>query len=385
MKVDEYENFIDRFQDKIKDSIFPEQYNDVKKFITSIVRSLDYGSKINKDNFNKLIRYGMYHTLTTYYLYDLKRPEVVNEITSSIIAKDKALDIKNKKVEEPKKEMSKIKPIKDEPEYNTNSSYSRVKQILDTYKEYGILEPTIDTRTVSSRIVDDLKKSGNSEERIASGKSDYGVFYIIHSSNCGVSYSKDFIIFRKETFSYLLDIGVLHYINSESYNACLETATKMAVVFRINGIEAKDFKKETTYKFVENYMIREHLKARSIEESKEEKATLNNKVQYVKDIHSRIKAVPKEKKIDAAVISTRIFVALVILKIVQTLVNYIYDNALEKKMERQRENIPDKPKYEYATKGLSNDGYYAIDELLHGRYNPKTNEYEIGSDYVAKL
>lgn len=385
MKVDEYENFIDRFQDKIKDSIFPEQYNDVKKFITSIVRSLDYGSKINKDNFNKLIRYGMYHTLTTYYLYDLKRPEVVNEITSSIIAKDKALDIKNKKVEEPKKEMSKIKPIKDEPEYNTNSSYSRVKQILDTYKEYGILEPTIDTRTVSSRIVDDLKKSGNSEERIASGKSDYGVFYIIHSSNCGVSYSKDFIIFRKETFSYLLDIGVLHYINSESYNACLETATKMAVVFRINGIEAKDFKKETTYKFVENYMIREHLKARSIEESKEEKATLNNKVQYVKDIHSRIKAVPKEKKIDAAVISTRIFVALVILKIVQTLVNYIYDNALEKKMERQRENIPDKPKYEYATKGLSSDGYYAIDELLHGRYNPKTNEYEIGSDYVAKL
>ena len=385
MKVDEYENFIDRFQDKIKDSIFPEQYNDVKKFITSIVRSLDYGSKINKDNFNKLIRYGMYHTLTTYYLYDLKRPEVVNEITSSIIAKDKALDIKNKKVEEPKKEMSKIKPIKDEPEYNTNSSYSRVKQILDTYKEYGILEPTIDTRTVSSRIVDDLKKSGNSEERIASGKSDYGVFYIIHSSNCGVSYSKDFIIFRKETFSYLLDIGVLHYINSESYNACLETATKMAVVFRINGIEAKDFKKETTYKFVENYMIREHLKARSIEESKEEKTTLNNKVQYVKDIHSRIKAVPKEKKIDAAVISTRIFVALVILKIVQTLVNYIYDNALEKKMERQRENIPDKPKYEYATKGLSSDGYYAIDELLHGRYNPKTNEYEIGSDYVAKL
>ena len=385
MKVDEYENFIDRFQDKIKDSIFPEQYNDVKKFITSIVRSLDYGSKINKDNFNKLIRYGMYHTLTTYYLYDLKRPEVVNEITSSIIAKDKALDIKNKKVEEPKKEMSKIKPIKDEPEYNTNSSYSRVKQILDTYKEYGILEPTIDTRTVSSRIVDDLKKSGNSEERIASGKSDYGVFYIIHSSNCGVSYSKDFIIFRKETFSYLLDIGVLHYINSESYNACLETATKMAVVFRINGIEAKDFKKETTYKFVENYMIREHLKARSIEESKEEKATLNNKVQYVKDIHSRIKAVPKEKKIDAAVISTRIFVALVILKIVQTLVNYIYDNALEQKMERQRENIPDKPKYEYATKGLSSDGYYAIDELLHGRYNPKTNEYEIGSDYVAKL
>ena len=385
MKVDEYENFIDRFQDKIKDSIFPEQYNDVKKFITSIVRSLDYGSKINKDNFNKLIRYGMYHTLTTYYLYDLKRPEVVNEITSSIIAKDKALDIKNKKVEEPKKEMSKIKPIKDEPEYNTNSSYSRVKQILDTYKEYGILEPTIDTITVSSRIVDDLKKSGNSEERIASGKSDYGVFYIIHSSNCGVSYSKDFIIFRKETFSYLLDIGVLHYINSESYNACLETATKMAVVFRINGIEAKDFKKETTYKFVENYMIREHLKARSIEESKEEKATLNNKVQYVKDIHSRIKAVPKEKKIDAAVISTRIFVALVILKIVQTLVNYIYDNALEKKMERQRENIPDKPKYEYATKGLSSDGYYAIDELLHGRYNPKTNEYEIGSDYVAKL
>ena len=385
MKVDEYENFIDRFQDKIKDSIFPEQYNDVKKFITSIVRSLDYGSKINKDNFNKLIRYGMYHTLTTYYLYDLKRPEVVNEITSSIIAKDKALDIKNKKVEEPKKEMSKIKPIKDEPEYNTNSSYSRVKQILDTYKEYGILEPTIDTRTVSSRIVDDLKKSGNSEERIASGKSDYGVFYIIHSSNCGVSYSKDFIIFRKETFSYLLDIGVLHYINSESYNACLETATKMAVVFRINGIEAKDFKKETTYKFVENYMIREHLKARSIEESKEEKATLNNKVQYVKDIHSRIKAVPKEKKIDAAVISTRIFVALVILKIVQTLVNYIYDNALEKKMERQRENIPDKPKYEYSTKGLSSDGYYAIDELLHGRYNPKTNEYEIGSDYVAKL
>lgn len=385
MKVDEYENFIDRFQDKIKDSIFPEQYNDVKKFITSIVRSLDYGSKINKDNFNKLIRYGMYHTLTTYYLYDLKRPEVVNEITSSIIAKDKALDIKNKKVEEPKKEMSKIKPIKDEPEYNTNSSYSRVKQILDTYKEYGILEPTIDTRTVSSRIVDDLKKSGNSEERIASGKSDYGVFYIIHSSNCGVSYSKDFIIFRKETFSYLLDIGVLHYINSESYNACLETATKMAVVFRINGIEAKDFKKETTYKFVENYMIREHLKARSIEESKKEKATLNNKVQYVKDIHSRIKAVPKEKKIDAAVISTRIFVALVILKIVQTLVNYIYDNALEKKMERQRENIPDKPKYEYATKGLSSDGYYAIDELLHGRYNPKTNEYEIGSDYVAKL
>lgn len=385
MKVDEYENFIDRFQDKIKDSIFPEQYNDVKKFITSIVRSLDYGSKINKDNFNKLIRYGMYHTLTTYYLYDLKRPEVVNEITSSIIAKDKALDIKNKKVEEPKKEMSKIKPIKDEPEYNTNSSYSRVKQILDTYKEYGILEPTIDTRTVSSRIVDDLKKSGNSEERIASGKSDYGVFYIIRSSNCGVSYSKDFIIFRKETFSYLLDIGVLHYINSESYNACLETATKMAVVFRINGIEAKDFKKETTYKFVENYMIREHLKARSIEESKEEKATLNNKVQYVKDIHSRIKAVPKEKKIDAAVISTRIFVALVILKIVQTLVNYIYDNALEKKMERQRENIPDKPKYEYATKGLSSDGYYAIDELLHGRYNPKTNEYEIGSDYVAKL
>ena len=327
----------------------------------------------------------MYHTLTTYYLYDLKRPEVVNEITSSIIAKDKALDIKNKKVEEPKKEMSKIKPIKDEPEYNTNSSYSRVKQILDTYKEYGILEPTIDTRTVSSRIVDDLKKSGNSEERIASGKSDYGVFYIIHSSNCGVSYSKDFIIFRKETFSYLLDIGVLHYINSESYNACLETATKMAVVFRINGIEAKDFKKETTYKFVENYMIREHLKARSIEESKEEKATLNNKVQYVKDIHSRIKAVPKEKKIDAAVISTRIFVALVILKIVQTLVNYIHDNALEKKMERQRENIPDKPKYEYATKGLSSDGYYAIDELLHGRYNPKTNEYEIGSDYVAKL
>ena len=385
MKVDEYENFIDRFKDKIKDSIFPEQYNDVKKFITSIVRSLDYGSKINKDNFNKLIRYGMYHTLTTYYLYDLKRPEVVNEITSSIIAKDKALDIKNKKVEEPKKEMSKIKPIKDEPEYNTNSSYSRVKQILDTYKEYGILEPTIDTRTVSSRIVDDLKKSGNSEERIASGKSDYGVFYIIHSSNCGVSYSKDFIIFRKETFSYLLDIGVLHYINSESYNACLETATKMAVVFRINGIEAKDFKKETTYKFVENYMIREHLKARSIEESKEEKATLNNKVQYVKDIHSRIKAVPKEKKIDAAVISTRIFVALVILKIVQTLVNYIHDNALEKKMERQRENIPDKPKYEYATKGLSSDGYYAIDELLHGRYNPKTNEYEIGSDYVAKL
>ena len=385
MKVDEYENFIDRFQDKIKDSIFPEQYNDVKKFITSIVRSLDYGSKINRDNFNKLIRYGMYHTLTTYYLYDLKRPEVVNEITSSIIAKDKALDIKNKKVEEPKKEMSKIKPIKDEPEYNTNSSYSRVKQILDTYKEYGILEPTIDTRTVSSRIVDDLKKSGNSEERIASGKSDYGVFYIIHSSNCGVSYSKDFIIFRKETFSYLLDIGVLHYINSESYNACLETATKMAVVFRINGIEAKDFKKETTYKFVENYMIREHLKARSIEESKEEKATLNNKVQYVKDIHSRIKAVPKEKKIDAAVISTRIFVALVILKIVQTLVNYIYDNALEKKMERQRENIPDKPKYEYSTKGLSSDGYYAIDELLHGRYNPKTNEYEIGSDYVAKL
>lgn len=385
MKVDEYENFIDRFQDKIKDSIFPEQYNDVKKFITSIVRSLDYGSKINRDNFNKLIRYGMYHTLTTYYLYDLKRPEVVNEITSSIIAKDKALDIKNKKVEEPKKEMSKIKPIKDEPEYNTNSSYSRVKQILDTYKEYGILEPTIDTRTVSSRIVDDLKKSGNSEERIASGKSDYGVFYIIHSSNCGVSYSKDFIIFRKETFSYLLDIGVLHYINSESYNACLETATKMAVVFRINGIEAKDFKKETTYKFVENYMIREHLKARSIEESKKEKATLNNKVQYVKDIHSRIKAVPKEKKIDAAVISTRIFVALVILKIVQTLVNYIYDNALEKKMERQRENIPDKPKYEYATKGLSSDGYYAIDELLHGRYNPKTNEYEIGSDYVAKL
>ena len=385
MKVDEYENFIDRFQDKIKDSIFPEQYNDVKKFITSIVRSLDYGSKINRDNFNKLIRYGMYHTLTTYYLYDLKRPEVVNEITSSIIAKDKALDIKNKKVEEPKKEMSKIKPIKDEPEYNTNSSYSRVKQILDTYKEYGILEPTIDTRTVSSRIVDDLKKSGNSEERIASGKSDYGVFYIIHSSNCGVSYSKDFIIFRKETFSYLLDIGVLHYINSESYNACLETATKMAVVFRINGIEAKDFKKETTYKFVENYMIREHLKARSIEESKEEKATLNNKVQYVKDIHSRIKAVPKEKKIDAAVISTRIFVALVILKIVQTLVNYIYDNALEKKMERQRENIADKPKYEYATKGLSSDGYYAIDELLHGRYNPKTNEYEIGSDYVAKL
>ena len=385
MKVDEYENFIDRFQDKIKDSIFPEQYNDVKKFITSIVRSLDYGSKINRDNFNKLIRYGMYHTLTTYYLYDLKRPEVVNEITSSIIAKDKALDIKNKKVEEPKKEMSKIKPIKYEPEYNTNSSYSRVKQILDTYKEYGILEPTIDTRTVSSRIVDDLKKSGNSEERIASGKSDYGVFYIIHSSNCGVSYSKDFIIFRKETFSYLLDIGVLHYINSESYNACLETATKMAVVFRINGIEAKDFKKETTYKFVENYMIREHLKARSIEESKEEKATLNNKVQYVKDIHSRIKAVPKEKKIDAAVISTRIFVALVILKIVQTLVNYIYDNALEKKMERQRENIPDKPKYEYATKGLSSDGYYAIDELLHGRYNPKTNEYEIGSDYVAKL
>ena len=385
MKVDEYENFIDRFQDKIKDSIFPEQYNDVKKFITSIVRSLDYGSKINKDNFNKLIRYGMYHTLTTYYLYDLKRPEVVNEITSSIIAKDKALDIKNKKVEEPKKEMSKIKPIKDEPEYNTNSSYSRVKQILDTYKEYGILEPTIDTRTVSSRIVDDLKKSGNSEERIASGKSDYGVFYIIHSSNCGVCYSKDFIIFRKETFSYLLDIGVLHYINSESYNACLETATKMAVVFRINGIEAKDFKKETTYKFVENYMIREHLKARSIEESKEEKATLNNKVQYVKDIHSRMKAVPKEKKIDAAVISTRIFVALVILKIVQTLVNYIYDNALEKKMERQRENIPDKPKYEYATKGLSSDGYYAIDELLHGRYNPKTNEYEIGSDYVAKL
>ena len=385
MKVDEYENFIDRFQDKIKDSIFPEQYNDVKKFITSIVRSLDYGSKINRDNFNKLIRYGMYHTLTTYYLYDLKRPEVVNEITSSIIAKDKALDIKNKKVEEPKKEMSKIKPIKDEPEYNTNSSYRRVKQILDTYKEYGILEPTIDTRTVSSRIVDDLKKSGNSEERIASGKSDYGVFYIIHSSNCGVSYSKDFIIFRKETFSYLLDIGVLHYINSESYNACLETATKMAVVFRINGIEAKDFKKETTYKFVENYMIREHLKARSIEESKEEKATLNNKVQYVKDIHSRIKAVPKEKKIDAAVISTRIFVALVILKIVQTLVNYIYDNALEKKMERQRENIPDKPKYEYATKGLSSDGYYAIDELLHGRYNPKTNEYEIGSDYVAKL
>lgn len=385
MKVDEYENFIDRFQDKIKDSIFPEQYNDVKKFITSIVRSLDYGSKINKDNFNKLIRYGMYHTLTTYYLYDLKRPEVVNEITSSIIAKDKALDIKNKKVEEPKKEMSKIKPIKDEPEYNTNSSYSRVKQILDTYKEYGILEPTIDTRTVSSRIVDDLKKSGNSEERIASGKSDYGVFYIIHSSNCGVSYSKDFIIFRKETFSYLLDIGVLHYINSESYNACLETATKMAVVFRINGIEAKDFKKETTYKFVENYMIREHLKARSIEESKEKKETLNNKVQYVKDIHSRIKAVPKEKKIDAAVISTRIFVALVILKIVQTLVNYIYDNALEKKMERQRENIPDKPKYEYATKGLSSDGYYAIDELLHGRYNPKTNEYEIGSDYVAKL
>ena len=385
MKVDEYENFIDRFQDKIKDSIFPEQYNDVKKFITSIVRSLDYGSKINRDNFNKLIRYGMYHALTTYYLYDLKRPEVVNEITSSIIAKDKALDIKNKKVEEPKKEMSKIKPIKDEPEYNTNSSYSRVKQILDTYKEYGILEPTIDTITVSSRIVDDLKKSGNSEERIASGKSDYGVFYIIHSSNCGVSYSKDFIIFRKETFSYLLDIGVLHYINSESYNACLETATKMAVVFRINGIEAKDFKKETTYKFVENYMIREHLKARSIEESKEEKATLNNKVQYVKDIHSRIKAVPKEKKIDAAVISTRIFVALVILKIVQTLVNYIYDNALEKKMERQRENIPDKPKYEYATKGLSSDGYYAIDELLHGRYNPKTNEYEIGSDYVAKL
>ena len=385
MKVDEYENFIDRFQDKIKDSIFPEQYNDVKKFITSIVKSLDYGSKINKDNFNKLIRYGMYHTLTTYYLYDLKRPEVVNEITSSIIAKDKALDIKNKKVEEPKKEMSKIKPIKDEPEYNTNSSSSRVKQILDTYKEYGILEPTIDTRTVSSRIVDDLKKSGNSEERIASGKSDYGVFYIIHSSNCGVSYSKDFIIFRKETFSYLLDIGVLHYINSESYNACLETATKMAVVFRINGIEAKDFKKETTYKFVENYMIREHLKARSIEESKKEKATLNNKVQYVKDIHSRIKAVPKEKKIDAAVISTRIFVALVILKIVQTLVNYIYDNALEKKMERQRENIPDKPKYEYATKGLSSDGYYAIDELLHGRYNPKTNEYEIGSDYVAKL
>ena len=385
MKVDEYENFIDRFQDKIKDSIFPEQYNDVKKFITSIVRSLDYGSKINRDNFNKLIRYGMYHTLTTYYLYDLKRPEVVNEITSYIIAKDKALDIKNKKVEEPKKEMSKIKPIKDEPEYNTNSSYSRVKQILDTYKEYGILEPTIDTRTVSSRIVDDLKKSGNSEERIASGKSDYGVFYIIHSSNCGVSYSKDFIIFRKETFSYLLDIGVLHYINSESYNACLETATKMAVVFRINGIEAKDFKKETTYKFVENYMIREHLKARSIEESKKEKATLNNKVQYVKDIHSRIKAVPKEKKIDAAVISTRIFVALVILKIVQTLVNYIYDNALEKKMERQRENIPDKPKYEYATKGLSSDGYYAIDELLHGRYNPKTNEYEIGSDYVAKL
>lgn len=385
MKVDEYENFIDRFQDKIKDSIFPEQYNDVKKFITSIVRSLDYGSKINKDNFNKLIRYGMYHTLTTYYLYDLKRPEVVNEITSSIIAKDKALDIKNKKVEEPKKEMSKIKPIKDEPEYNTNSSYSRVKQILDTYKEYGILEPTIDTRTVSSRIVDDLKKSGNSEERIASGKSDYGVFYIIHSSNCGVSYSKDFIIFRKETFSYLLDIGVLHYINSESYNACLETATKMAVVFRINGIEAKDFKKETTYKFVENYMIREHLKARSIEESKKEKATLNNKVQYVKDIHSRIKAVPKEKKIDAAVISTRIFVALVILKIVQTLVNYIYDNALEKKMERQRENIPDKPKYEYATKDLSSDGYYAIDELLHGRYNPETNEYEIGSDYVAKL
>ena len=74
MKVDEYENFIDRFQDKIKDSIFPDQYNNVKMFITSIVRSLDYGSKINRDNFNKLIRYGMYHTLTTYYLYDLKRP-----------------------------------------------------------------------------------------------------------------------------------------------------------------------------------------------------------------------------------------------------------------------------------------------------------------------
>lgn len=385
MKVDEYENFIDRFQDKIKDSIFPDQYNNVKMFITSIVRSLDYGSKINRDNFNKLIKYGMYHTLTTYYLYELKRPEVVDEITSSIIAKDKALDIKNKKVEEPKQEMSKIKPIKDEPEYNTNGSYSRVKQILDTYKEYGILEPTIDTRTVSSRIVDDLKKSGHSEERIASGKSDYNVFYIIRNSNCGVSYSKNFISFRKETFNYLSDIGVLHYISSESYNACLEKATKMAVVFRINGIEAKDFKEETTYKFVENYMTRENLKARSIEESRKEKATLSNTVQDVKNIQSRIKAVPKEKKIDAAVIATRIFVALVILKIVQTLGNYIYDNALEKKMERQRENRPDKPKYEYATKGLSSDGYYAIDELLHGRYNPETNEYEIGSDYVAKL
>lgn len=385
MKVDEYENFIDRFQDKIKDGVFPDDYNNVKMFITSIVRSLDYNSKINRDNFNKLIRYGMYYALTNYYLHELKRPDVIDEITSSIIAKDKALDIKNKKIEEPKKEMSKIKPIKDEPEYNTNNSYSRVKQILDTYKEYGILEPTIDTKASALRIVDDLKKSGHSEERIASGKSDYNIFYVIRNSNCGITYSKDFINFRKETFNYLLDIGVLHYISSESYNSCLETATKMAVVFKINGIEAKNFKEETTYKFVQNYMTREYLKARSIEESKKEKITLNDTVQDVKEIHSKIKAVPKEKKIDAAVIATRIFVALVILKIVQTLGNYIYDNALEKKMERQRENRPEKPKYEYTTKGLSSDGYYAIDELLHGHYNPETNEYEIGSDYVAKL
>ncbi len=382
MNENEYENFIDRFQDKIKDNVIPEQYDSVKLFITNIVKMLNYSSKINYKNFDKLVRFGMYYTLTNYYIYELNKPEVSKEITSSILEKNKALDLKNQKKEEPK--MAKIKPIKEEPNYSSKDSFSRVKQILDTYIEYGVLDSTINTNSISMEIVGDLKDSHAAEKDITDGKLDWNIKYAILNSNYGIKFNKDFENFRKETFCYLIDHGFVHYTNSESYSSSLNIATSVAISFKINEIETKDFKDSTTYKYVENYMKKLLFKSRSVEEPKKS-STLKSTAQEVKNLHSKIKAVPKEKKVDAAVIAIRIFTALVILKIVQTVGNYIYDNALEKRLERQRENRPEKPKYEYVTNSVSNDGYYAIDELLHGHYNPETNEYEIGSDYVAKL
>lgn len=385
MNENEYKNFIDRFQDKIKDNVSQEKYDSVKLFITNIVKMLDYGSKINYRNFDKLVKFGMYHTLTNYYIYELNRPEVSKEITSSILEKDKLLDLKNQKKEETKiTKITKIKPIKEEPNYSSKDSISRVKQILDTYIEYEILDSNINTNSISIEIINDLKEAHAVEKDIVDGKLDSNIKYAILNSNYGIKFNKDFDNFRKETFSYLIDHGFVHYTNSESYSSALNIATKVAISFKINGIEAKDFKDSTTYKYVENYMKKLLFKSRSVEEPKES-STLKSTAQEVKNFKSKIKAVPKEKKVDAAVIAIRIFTALVILKIVQTVGNYIYDNALEKRLERQRENRPEKPKYEYVTNGVSNDGYYAIDELLHGHYNPETNEYEIGSDYVAKL
>lgn len=388
--IDDYDVFIEKFKDQILVDISRDEYRSAKIFISSIVDMLEYNHRINRNYHDKLVRYGMYYSLTKYYPNELRYPGMEDDIKEAIKAKNEDLEFKNKKIVMPikveKPEVKKIKPINDDVFIRSNNSYDKVMMLLEMYQEYGILSSNIDVQRIAVQIVDSLKQANFSEEDILRGNAEYPIKYMIFNLHFDNEFTSEFDSFRKETLDYLVENRKVSYLNTEGYARSMMIASELASIFKMNGIERKDFVEDATDKYIENFLVRDLIRSNSVHRvSVDYKEVFYDKFEDAKNFHSKIKAIPKEKKIDAAVISIRIFLALIMLKMVQTLGNYIYDNALEKRQERQRENRAKKPKYEYSVKSTSNDGYYAIDELLHGQYNLETNEFMIGSDDVAKL